>query len=484
MLDLVGVNDSGTIVNATTLDPLTVPVDPSEVLAPLAPGEALTVDDQGRPASLGPVVSRDAGEQIAAPPIGGELLSAMAQDSRDVSLLVLGDSTGVDGVPAGGGVNWVRRVAVALGQRYPAYTVEYRTWTDDAGAISGSWAAPVQLQAGSGTYKLTVWNGSVGGKVESYPLGGRFAAMVDTPVPDLVFLGYGHNNGAETFRFRWRMTALVERILWQQPQAEVVLLTQNPATANTSQQARVGEIMRLARQKSLPIAHTLRAFQRDPRGVAALLNGDGIHPNADGSQLWADVVLGQLREPTYREAHLQRPSGLTIAGESLLVNGAFEEWDAGSPVGWTLANATVSQDATNRFPGSSVGCKVEPTAPQAFGSYLRQDLPLERVRGRVVTVIAWLHVPSGQANDVRLGIVGLSDSASNSTTGTTRASQQCRDSLYCEVIQRRIPADATFARVLLYGTTGNHAGTVVTFARACAVIGDEVREFLPPPAAA
>lgn len=38
------------------------------------------------------------------------------------------------------------------------------------------------------------------------------------------------------------------------------------------------------------VIDTYKAFQDSPGGVAPLLETDGVHPNATGSQLWADAV--------------------------------------------------------------------------------------------------------------------------------------------------------------------------------------------------
>jgi lysophospholipase L1-like esterase len=47
-----------------------------------------------------------------------------------------------------------------------------------------------------------------------------------------------------------------------------------------------------ASRKGVAAIDTYKAFREDPRGIAALLETDGIHPNVDGSQVWADAVTG------------------------------------------------------------------------------------------------------------------------------------------------------------------------------------------------
>jgi hypothetical protein len=209
--------------------------------------------------------------------------------------VVLGDSTGDQTT------EWVYRVAQALGTRYPAYRVEYAGWMDRiaswihrAAYDSRSWwpTGTVVQPGNPGTATLEMWNGSVAGTREDYPVGTRLKTIVTDNEPDLVFISYGHNSGPNIQQFALRYQALVDRVQEAVPDTELALIAQNPSTHNTWQQQRAVEISRIADLEGAAFVNVCQAFV-DTGNVAAF-EPDGVHPNAAGQALWQNTVMAQM----------------------------------------------------------------------------------------------------------------------------------------------------------------------------------------------
>jgi lysophospholipase L1-like esterase len=155
-------------------------------------------------------------------------LQALADDASDVNIVVAGDSTGDE--PD----EWVFLLTLELARLYPGYNINYYLWNRrNPGWPSTPW---VIQQGAPGNHALNVWNMSVSGTRENYGL--TYAESVIVPKqPDLLFVSYGHNDGADTDRFRWGIQSLVETVAAQSPQTEILLIAQNPETGNSYQQA-------------------------------------------------------------------------------------------------------------------------------------------------------------------------------------------------------------------------------------------------------
>ena len=148
------------------------------------------------------------------------------------------------------------------------------------------------LQGAPGGHALNVWNMSVSGARENYAL--AYAEKeIDPKQPDLLFVSYGLNDGAETARFRWGIQSLADSVSARAPSTEIVLIAQNPAAGNTYQQARASELELLASAEGLGFVNVYGAFMArgDP---SAYLTPDGFHPNAAGVSLWLNAVLAQM----------------------------------------------------------------------------------------------------------------------------------------------------------------------------------------------
>jgi hypothetical protein len=82
------------------------------------------------------------------------------------------------------------------------------------------------------------------------------------------------------------------------PDVGVVAVTQNPqlspqtAAQIAAHATRNRQIVSLAMAQRYGLVDTYRAMVDDPRGVAALVDTDGVHPTQMGSDLWRDVAKG------------------------------------------------------------------------------------------------------------------------------------------------------------------------------------------------
>lgn len=121
-------------------------------------------------------------------------------------------------------------------------------------------------------------------------------ANIDVMCPDYgqtaAFFNMGHNHVDASGPVQW-LTPYQEWVSAVQarlPQAAPVAVLQNPHTAawaneaayGVSHQLRIRELSRYAGLKRWGQLDLYRAFVTDPRGVAALLMADGLHPNAAG----------------------------------------------------------------------------------------------------------------------------------------------------------------------------------------------------------
>ena len=378
----------------------------------------------------------------------------------DVALLNLSDSTANDPT------DWFYLWAVDYAPLHPTHSFVYHPWADGA----GDWGTPETLQTGSGPYTVHLWNGSWAGKNCIYPLAPNFETMVASKQPDLVIISHGHNEGAGQTDDQWRgpYLALTTSVGAACPTARIICIAQPPATANDDQAKRANVYQQVAEMGGYGFVDVHQLFV-DTGDVAALLS-DGIHPNADGSALWAALMLLVFTTATAQiTAHSQAPSHLTSAGEQLLDNGDFAAFSGSEPDNWTKsggANTTVSKDLVNYESEQGYAVKITQTAA---GGSLRQDLPLRRVAGQYVTLLARLLIPAGQeASAGRIGFI-ITDGGVTTTT-VLRANSNGHGDFRYAIAQIRVPKTATRAQVILYCDSTTATGEV-TYDRVVCVTG-------------
>ncbi len=368
------------------------------------------------------------------------LIDKLTGDAADGTILVIGDSTGNE--PG----EWPDRFGRLLAARFPAFTISYRQFN-----LSGF--QEVWRHRGTGDHTLTIDNASWGGRSTRWHLAPHLAALVAVH-PDLIYVNHGHNDGytvpAEPY---WRddLLALTESLSLASPKSEIVLIAQNPRTADPSMDARRPVTQDVAQERGYGFVNVWQAFHdAAPDGVGALLLGDGIHPNAAGSRVWAGAVLRDLLDgPTA----LQRPSSLSQPVASLVAG----DFASGTAPGWRAVDVTTDHA---HHEGNGAALLVR-------GSISRT---LERVPAGWITAGVRVRVPDGAP--AAAGMIAITEvGGSDPGRIVSNPLDDGRDGFMWVTISRRIARDARAVRISVLG-----AGAAVTVDRVVVAPGQLPRD--------
>ncbi len=200
------------------------------------------------------------------------------------------------GIDVGGRGGW----ASLLGKYYE---VQVRDGVDGPNSVPnliGSWPLKAAAAAGmqlTGAPVLTIVNGSHPGAGVAYFTIARLDKMTPDYGQAVAFLSISHNDG-DLIGSAWLdpYDQIRSDVTIRLPAVAPVLLTQNPGNGATNQDthaARREQLITYAAKHRLDLIDTFKAFTDDPRGIPALM-ADTVHPNAAGSQLWADTIAAAL----------------------------------------------------------------------------------------------------------------------------------------------------------------------------------------------
>lgn len=384
----------------------------------------------------------------------------------NVNWLILGDSTGNETS------EWVYLAAQWLAAQYPAYTVVYRLWDAAGGAAYGS---PTTIQTGTGANTLTIWNCSVAGTTTFYTRGSRWPAAVLATTPDWCTVSYGHNeftsaSGSTNESWRAQMAALTESLAEAFPLTPLTIILQNPRGDGVLDQERRARVYReIAAIRGYGIVDVQGVFLAQP-SLTGIVSGDNVHPTALGSRLWTDEVIRCLAYSPHARPRYQGPPLLSVPTRNLLVNGMFSDFPSPPTLpGWTASNCSPAKDTRAGWVENANGWSVRLQAASAAQTSIFQDVPsglLDTIKGRHLTLLARIKVPSGQATTA--GRIQLSDSGGNiSSTGQA----DLRDGFHWAVVTRLIDPAATFVRARIYADTGTSATADISVASAHLVLG-------------
>jgi hypothetical protein len=201
---------------------------------------------------------------------------AIVRSDRDITIQVLGDSTGND--PG----EWVDLWAEHLGQ---SRRVTLHQWD----AKAQDWDPEVVTYGESGP-KATVWNGSFPGARATYPLD-RLGKIVPAK-PDLIVYNYGHNSASWTIV--GEMTRTLDAVNNRYPGTPRVAILQNPATGSRKdiEDATRAALKSWAKGSGLALVDIEGVFKG--QGDPAAYMKDEVHPNYEGGKLWAAEVARVL----------------------------------------------------------------------------------------------------------------------------------------------------------------------------------------------
>lgn len=229
-------------------------------------------------------VEREAREKAEAEAAAQQSAEAIAQRTEqarnvinggdDVVISVLGDSTGND-------LNeWVRLWAEDLADDGATVTMhrwdaEELTWLDEP------------FVTGEGARQVTIWNGAHPG---ASPLIAQENPALFPDQADLLLANYGHNGSSSDVQSGLSFILDTANEKWGEP--AVAMVVQNPATGEyeDSSAANQAVVREVSQSRSLPVIDVRAAFEDS--GDASALLFDDLHPNEEGSQVWAEAVTG------------------------------------------------------------------------------------------------------------------------------------------------------------------------------------------------
>lgn len=366
------------------------------------------------------------------------LMAVLKNETQDASVLVVTDSTGVSAD------RWVYRWTVMLAADWARWTVLHYIWNDGSVAYD----APTTVQAGTGSRTLRVYSAALSGGTTTSWQSARAAAGIYALTPDVIMVSLGHNEGEGLNPDQWhsQYVALTETITDRLPETDLILIGQNPATANTYQQTRIEVYRQIAAHKGYGFIDVQQAFL--DTGNAPGLTIDGVHPTSAGSILWATTVLAAF---TYQPGASIRPqlgSTLATVGDNLLIDsthvrfGDFYPYTTGDPAGW--GNNFIACTKETTVFESPNGYAVRLTSSNVAGNLSSWIYP-SRGMGRWVTMAVRVFIPAGAP-------MGLFKIALFDSIGATVSQFNAEPSggFRWIVVSRSIAASATNLRPYLY----------------------------------
>jgi lysophospholipase L1-like esterase len=201
---------------------------------------------------------------------------AIIRSDRDITVQVLGDSTGND--PS----EWVDLWAKHLGDSRRVTLHMWATKTQD-------WD-PDTITYGSSGPRVTIWNGSFPGARATYPL--DRLGTITPKKPDLIVYNYGHNATADTIVGEMAYTIDAVNNRW--PGTPRVAIMQNPGTGSRKavEDPTRAAVRGWAKGIGLSLVDVEAVF-KDQAELAPFMKDD-VHPNLAGEKLWANEIARVL----------------------------------------------------------------------------------------------------------------------------------------------------------------------------------------------
>jgi len=396
----------------------------------------------------------------------------------DPVILVIGDSTSITS-------RWPTYLASNLAAMFPTHTVLFHAF-DTTGPLS--YLAPTTTSTGTGPRTIHVYNASIGGHNCNAFKGAKADGAFSGIQPDLTFLSMGHNEGVNSYWWHGQYLALTEELA-QRHTGTIVSVSQNPTfvdpgTGGTTtdpltgvsdglQEARREVYRRIAARRGYGFIDATQAWLDS--GHCVDWTSDGTHPITVGSQFWANIVCGMFVWDQNSIPRTQTPSLFSHHGANLLRNSTF----ADGMDYWTLSSITNAVDTVN-FEGSSNTA----TSPAAFtatsqkitslaggNNFISQRVPVERVKGKWVTLAVRQFVPSTPTDAAGAGVIQIQDSVS--TLGTTQnvGVTNGKDGWRWDVFSKFIDPAATYCIAKIFVNSGDLAGANLTVDRVVMVEG-------------
>jgi len=376
-------------------------------------------------------------------------------------------------------------LATNLAVLYPTHSVVFHQF-DQTGALT--YNTPSTIATGTGARTIHIYNASIGGHNCNAWKGAKGDGAFNIPVssttgmlppngPDLTLVATGHNEGSNSYWWHGQFLGLTEDLA-RRHSGSMVVVSQNPTftdatTSDTLQEQRREVYRKIATRRGYGWIDATQAWLDS--GHCWDWTSDGTHPITVGSQFWADVVCKMFVWDQDAMPRSQPPTTLSAAGPNLLRNPTFQDGDDY----WTLTGVTSAVDAT-RFETSSNTA----AAPTSFTStarrytslaggnnFVSQRIPVERVRGRWVTLAVRQWVDSTVTDAAGAGVLQIQDSVSTLGTTANVGATNGKDGFRWDFFTKFIDPTATYCIAKIFTNSGDVTGAVVTVDRVIMVEG-------------
>lgn len=115
---------------------------------------------------------------------------------------------------------------------------------------------------------------------------------------DLVFLCYGQND-ADDSEFPIVYESMLRATINKYPQAQVVAILESSQRGYTN---KINQIIKICEYYKIPYVDTIEAFENSGYSYEKLTD-DGIHPNEQGKQVYAEAILSVIQEQVLDKSH-------------------------------------------------------------------------------------------------------------------------------------------------------------------------------------
>lgn len=318
----------------------------------------------------------------------GRFRATVDANVRDVSVLILGDSTS-DGV-----TEWARVLTGYLPDLFPTHTIKYAKWTSEA------WPAASTIAAGTGSNSITIYNGSVAGSLANHFVADRWDSGVVAIDPDLVITNYGHNHQGEV---QGPYADLMYRFATELPSSPVIIGGQTPI--NGGDNSNLVEAMRAwADDIGAGYVDIHNLFLASPTAIGSLLS-DSIHPNDDGSVLWAEAM-----KSLFHGAVGAGRRGVTgLLRGTVIAGGSYDDLDTN----WSLTGTGAGKfENTSRYETDGHSLSVYNATSQTGGitKEVVSAANIRRYRGKWVSL--WVRLRIREISSDIAGRIALNDGSS------------------------------------------------------------------------
>ena len=410
------------------------------------------------PAEIGGAVELSSTAASAA----GALMAKIKNNTEDAVVFVSSDSTGT------ATNEWVYLYAEWLASLNSEYTVNYYKW--DGG--SGDYDPVVEIQAGTGSNTITIYNAAIAGSKITHVTGSDYENAIGViPFIDLIIINHGHNHitqyasGVEDIEFaRTKQFHDALSVFQRKSQnAGVIVLTQNPRRDDDNYSIMNATLNKFAESIGADIADSYSGFIE--RNKNPDLYADNIHPNSAGTKIYLNAVKSRHHSTASRGVNLS----VLQSSKNILPNGGFELFGGAVPDSWSSYNATTTKElsVTRSLNGYSV--KIDKTSGGSASRIFQNassDL-LNHAKGRFITMTVDMYIPDGSAD--RCGRLALQ---TNSNTGNiTAPSSDAQGGWITRSISVFVDPSDTYITFTVYSDSGTSPSSTLYVDSVTVVVG-------------